>query len=119
MPLLLLKLMAQLRRGETHSRCALASSIFVTPRLDWAIGLKGGKGTRSWIDLGIALTIRCIYTSRIWITPHLDWAISFKDLDDLDDLNHKHKNVPTDKGYTKIYSNASVFSAVKPDGSIW
>jgi hypothetical protein len=33
-------------------------------------------------------------------------------------LNHKYKNVPTDKGYTKIYSNASVFSAVKPDGSI-
>ncbi|CAC9437354.1 hypothetical protein [uncultured Gammaproteobacteria bacterium] len=43
---------------------------------------------------------------------------SWGNLDDLNDLNHKYKNVPTDKGYTKIYSNASVFSAVKPDGSI-
>ncbi|VVM21571.1 hypothetical protein BSPWISOXPB_5827 [uncultured Gammaproteobacteria bacterium] len=30
----------------------------------------------------------------------------------------KHTNAPTDKGYTKIYSNAYAFSAVKPDGSI-
>ncbi|VVM22838.1 hypothetical protein BSPWISOXPB_3022, partial [uncultured Gammaproteobacteria bacterium] len=30
----------------------------------------------------------------------------------------KTTNAPTDKGYTKIYSNAYAFSAVKPDGSI-
>ncbi len=35
-----------------------------------------------------------------------------------EDLEHKPRNVPTDKGYTKIYSNAFAFSAVKPDGSI-
>jgi hypothetical protein len=29
---------------------------------------------------------------------------SWGNLDDLNDLNHKYKNVPTDKGYTKIYS---------------
>jgi hypothetical protein len=31
---------------------------------------------------------------------------------------NKTTNAPTDKGYTKIYSNAYAFSAVKPDGSI-
>jgi hypothetical protein len=27
-------------------------------------------------------------------------------------------NAPTDKGYTKIYSNATAFAALKADGSI-
>ena len=40
------------------------------------------------------------------------------------DLDHpwsglkSHTKAPTDKGYTKIYSNAYTFTAVKPDGSI-
>jgi hypothetical protein len=30
---------------------------------------------------------------------------------------NKTTNAPTDKGYTKIYSNAYAFSAVKPDAT--
>jgi hypothetical protein len=34
------------------------------------------------------------------------------------ELPHAASNVPTDKGYTKIYSNQYAFAALKADGSI-
>jgi hypothetical protein len=73
MPLLPLKLMAQ------------------SPRHDWAISFKSGKGILSWINLGITTVSGCTFTSPLWVT---------------------------DSGYTKVYSNRYAFSALKADGSI-
>jgi hypothetical protein len=39
--------------------------IWGTPRRDWTIGFKGGKGISSWINFGIATARRCICASRI------------------------------------------------------
>jgi hypothetical protein len=50
LPLSPLKPMVQSRRGVKRT---CASPTRFTPHLDWAIGFKGGKGSLSWINLGI------------------------------------------------------------------
>jgi hypothetical protein len=79
MPLLLLKPMAQSRRGvmravEVQVRPLIVATprfIRTTPRRDWPIGFKGGKGVSIWINLGITTTRGRRYTSIIRISTHI------------------------------------------------
>jgi alpha-tubulin suppressor-like RCC1 family protein len=73
---------------------ACASITWATPRRDWSIGFKNGKGTLSWINLGIATTRGCAFAPITWATP------------------------PSGNGYTKIYANANAFAVLEADGSI-
>jgi hypothetical protein len=100
-------------------------------RLDWAIGFKGDKGSTGWINLGIVITIGRACASIIWTTPRRDWAIvlksgkgiiaAIKADGSIKAWGHRKyggAGAPSDKGYTKIYSNNAAFAALKADGSI-
>jgi hypothetical protein len=108
MPLLLLK-------------CINTSSIWFTPRLDWAISLKDSKGTNSWINLGtdaggVNAPVDKGYT-KIYSNEHTFATLKADgSIKAWGDPFTGGESAPTDKGYTKIYSNKFAFAALKADG---
>jgi hypothetical protein len=83
-------------RGRT-----CASMTWTTPRRDWPVGFKSGKGMPSWINFDIAYAFAALKADGSIIA----WARS----------SHGGTSAPSGSGYTKIYSTSAAFAALKAD----